>query len=109
MKLTPHRSTWNFSRGDAACNSRQHCSSAATHGPASRPSTLSNIFPRFFSVVILSIDFALLDACRCIAITIRCKFLLIHKYKYNKDLHALDVIWSHDKMIIYGHCIKYGP
>jgi hypothetical protein len=57
MKLTPHKSTLHFSSGARV---RQHCSSASTQGPARRPSTLNTVLPRFFSVVILSIAFALL-------------------------------------------------
>src|SRR6266566_3759649 len=79
----------NFSCGDAACNSRQHCSSAATHGPASLPSTLRKIFPRFFSVVILSIDSVLLVTCRCIVITIRCKDLVTFTQLKTKDLRSI--------------------
>src|SRR6267378_7283609 len=80
MKLTPHKLMWNFSWGEATCNSRQHCSSAATHGPASHPSTPRNIFPRFFSVVILNMYSVPPVGCRCRIIAIRCKDLLICKY-----------------------------
>src|SRR5882724_12773720 len=59
MKLTPQRSTLNLSRGEAARRLRQHSSRAATHWPTSRPSTLSTVLPRFFSVVILSMVHAL--------------------------------------------------
>src|SRR5271157_3163214 len=54
MKLTPQRSMLNFWRGEAVRSSRQHCSRAATQGPARRPSTLRVRWPRLVSVVIRS-------------------------------------------------------
>src|SRR5271155_1604792 len=55
MKLTPQRFMPNFSAGDEARKSRQHCSRVATHCPARRPSTFNISLPRFCSVVTLSI------------------------------------------------------
>src|ERR1700731_4378759 len=65
MKLTPHRLTLNFSPGESARSARQHSSRALTHCPAKRPSTLRVVRPRFFSVVILSIDYTLCPASGC--------------------------------------------
>src|SRR5579883_1177539 len=55
MNVTPQRSRSNFSSAAPALSSRQHCSSMGTLGPDNRPSTLSTVFPRLFSVVILNI------------------------------------------------------
>src|ERR1700690_47048 len=56
MKLTPHRLTLSFWRGDEVYNSRQHCSSVATRGPERLPSTLRMVLVRLVSVVMRSIS-----------------------------------------------------
>src|SRR6266851_30540 len=95
MKLTPHKFKWN-------------CSRAATHGPASRPSTLSKVLPRFFSVVILNIDSVLVVACRCMIVTIRCKYLIILKCNKSKDLRQIPCGGAPLYMTVYVHYIKCG-
>src|ERR1035438_5584944 len=54
MKLTPHRLILNLCFGVEATSSRQHCSRAATHWPARRPSTDRIVLPRLCSVVMRS-------------------------------------------------------
>src|SRR5713101_2278122 len=75
MKLTAHKSTLNLSLGDSARSSFQHCSSAATQGPASRPSTLKVTFPRFFSVVILNMPSSSIGCIGCTGVSISIKIL----------------------------------
>src|SRR5260370_11094248 len=65
MKLTAHRLTLNFCRGAAAYSSRQHCSRAATHCPANRPSTVKTVLLRLLSVVIRSMSPSSLASERC--------------------------------------------
>jgi len=48
-------------------------------GPGQPALDGKEVFPRFFSVVILNMNAALFEASRCIGITIRCKSLLMYK------------------------------
>src|SRR6516164_2519579 len=73
MKLTPHKFMCTFSVGDAPRNSLQHCSRVPTSVPVNRPSMLRTVLPRFFCVVIRSMNFFPFAASRCISVSIRSK------------------------------------